>query len=88
MKKIVNGIIIPLILSALISCGDFMDVHKEYIKDGEIIYAPKVAAVTFLAGMNRIEFRYSLYKSPNVRSVDLYWNDGADSLIMPVTPSA
>ena len=88
MKKIVNGIIIPLILSALISCGDFMDTHKEYIEDGEIIYAPKVASVIFFAGMNRIECQYMLYKSPNVRSVDLYWNEGMDSLIMPVTPTA
>ena len=88
MKKIQNGFFILLILAAFVSCEDFMDSHKEYIKDGEIIYAPKIGAAAFIAGKNRIEFLYMLYKSPNVRSVDLYWNDGADSLIIPVSPSA
>ena len=88
MKKIQKGFFFLIILSVFASCGDFMDVHKEYIKDGEIIYAPKLGAISFIAGRNRIEFQYVLYKSPNVRSVDLYWNDGMDSLIIPVTPSA
>jgi len=88
MKQIYKGLLILLILSGFASCQDFMDIHKEYIKDGEIIYAPKIDSMVFIAGHNRIEFRYWLYKSPNVRSVDLYWNNGMDSLIIPVTPTA
>ena len=87
MKRIYKGLFTLLILSAFVSCGDFMDVHKEWIKDGEIIYSPKIDSMIFIAGQNRIQFRCWLYKSPNVRSVDLYWNSGADSLIIPVNPS-
>jgi hypothetical protein len=75
-------------LSAMFSCDDFMDVHKDFIKDGEIIYSPKADSVSFIAGEHRILFRCWLYNSPNVRSVDLFWNDKMDSLITTVTPSA
>ncbi len=88
MKQICNGLLALLILFILSSCEDFMDIHKDYVKDGEIIYAPKVDSMIFIAGQNRVMFRYWLYKSPNVRTVDLYWNDDMDSLIIPVTPSA
>lgn len=64
-----------------------MDVHKDYIKGGEIIYAPKPDSVAFLSGKGRILFRYWLYNSPNVSSVKVFWNSGADSLIIPVTPT-
>jgi len=69
------------------SCDDFMDVHEEYIKGGEIIYAPRTDSTAFIAGKERILFRVWLFNSPNVKTVDLYWNARADSLIIPVTPS-
>lgn len=87
MKKIYNYTILIFSLFVLISCEDFMEKHKEYIKDGEIIYSPKPDSVAFIAGKNRIMFRFWLYNSPNVKTVDVYWNDGLDSLITPVTPS-
>ena len=89
MKRICNGLWIFLILTACFSCTDFMDFHKEYInKDGEIVYAPKIESLVFLSGRNRLKFQFWLNQSPNVRSVDLYWNDDKDSLIIPVTPTA
>jgi hypothetical protein len=87
MKRTYQIFFAVIMMSIFASCEDFMDIHKEYIKDGEIIYAPKIDSMVFIAGQNRIQFRYWLYKSPNVRSVDLYWNDGLDSLIIPVTPT-
>jgi hypothetical protein len=70
------------------SCDNFMDVHKDYIKDGEIIYAPKVDSIEFVAGEGRMLFRAWLLNSPNVKSINIYWNSYNDSLIIPVSPSA
>jgi hypothetical protein len=64
-----------------------MDVHEGYIEGDEIIYAPKADSVAFIAGKERILFRFWLYNSPNVKSVRLHWNDGQDSLVVPVTPT-
>ncbi len=85
-KRVYSPLFVFVLLSILISCEDMMDVHKEYIKGGEIIYAPKPDSVTFLPGKERILFRYWLYNSPNVTTVDIFWNSYADSMIIPVSP--
>ena len=87
MKKICNSLFILLVLLSIISCDNYMDVHKEYFK-GEIIYAPKPISVQFLAGRERVGFRCVLDKSPNVRFIQLIWNNNVDTLNLPVNPSA
>jgi hypothetical protein len=89
MKKIYKNLLIALMLMVFfVSCEDFMDVHKQFIEGGEKIYAPKPDSMSFLSGINRVRFQSWIYKSPNVKSVDIFWNSGQDSLIIPVTPSA
>ena len=67
------------------SCEDFMDIHKQYIEDGEIIYAPKPDSIAFIGGHNRILFRCWMYNGINVKTINVSWNDGMDSLSIPVT---
>lgn len=83
MKKIYALIACVISILSVISCDDFMDVHKEYIEGGEIIYAPKPDSLRFIAGKGRILFKCRMYNAPNVGSIDVYWNDGLDSLIIP-----
>lgn len=85
-NKYILAVLFSLFL--LTSCEDFMDRHKEYMEGGEIIYAPKPDTISFIAGKERILFRCRAYNSPNVKSVNVYWNDGLDSLIIPVTFNA
>lgn len=85
MKKIYSLLLCILCTVLITSCEDFMDVHKEYIEGGEIIYAPKPDTIMFIAGKERIEFFCRTYNSPNVKSVNVYWNDGLDSLIIPAS---
>lgn len=88
IRKILYGsLFVVTLLSALSSCEDMMDRHQEYIKEGEIVYSPRPDSIAFHSGKGRIMFRYWLFNSPNVRSVNVYWNNGADSTIIPVTPS-
>lgn len=84
MKRIYGIITFVVSVLSFSSCDDFMDVHKEYIEGGEIIYAPKPDTINFIAGKNRILFNCRTYNAPNVQSIDVYWNDGLDSLIIPV----
>lgn len=84
MKRIYGLTILVMSILSFTSCEDFMDVHKEYIEGGEIIYAPKPDSVSFIAGKGRILFNSRTYNAPNVRSIDVYWNGGLDSLIIPV----
>ena len=84
MKRIYSLAILATFILSFTSCEDFMDMHKEYIKGGEIIYAPKPDSVYFIAGKGRVLFNCRTYNAPNVRSIDVYWNDGLDSLIISV----
>lgn len=84
MKRIYNLVALVISVLSVTSCDDFMEIHKEYIEGGEIIYAPKPDSVSFIAGEGRILFNCRTYNAPNVRSIDVYWNDGLDSLIIPV----
>jgi hypothetical protein len=88
MKKIFNSIMILLALSAFAACDGMMDTHKEFIESGELIYAPKMDSLSFIAGQGRIRFGFWLYNAPNVKTVDVYWNSRQDSLLIPVTASA
>ena len=85
MRNICKILFLILIGPVFSSCEDFMDVHKKYVERGEIIYAPKPDTISFIAGKERIKFHCRTYNAPNVKTVDLYWNDGLDSLIIPVT---
>ena len=62
-----------------------MDIHKEYIEDGEIIYAQKPDSVSFVAGKNRILFKGWMYNAVNVKTLNILWDNGADSISIPVT---
>lgn len=87
MRKSAGKLLVIVALSIMASCDNFMDVHEAYIRGGEQIYAPKPDSIVFVAGRERIMFRFWLYNSPNVQLVNLYWNDGQDSLVIPVTPT-
>lgn len=85
--KTVYKLFLSTLIIFITSCDSYMDVHKEYIKDGEIIYAPKLDSIIAYAGNNRIKLRMWLYNAPNVKTVDIFWNDGLDSIKLDVTPS-
>jgi hypothetical protein len=87
-NKYISLLAIWMGLFCFMSCDDFMDVHKKYVEGDEIIYAPKVDSMQFIAGREKILFRVWLRNSPNVRSVDVFYNNRTDSVIIPVTPSA
>lgn len=78
------ALILGIGATAFSACDDLMDTHKEFIRDGEIIYAPKPDTVFFVAGKNRIEMNYAVSRSPNVREILVSWNSGRDSLLAPV----
>jgi hypothetical protein len=88
MKKIYQNLVWLMTAFCLTACDNFMDVHREYIKDGEKIYAPAVDSFAFLPGREKLLARFWLYNSSHVRAVHLSWNSGRDSLSIPVTPAA
>lgn len=88
MKKINFFIVVPFILVTIFACEDFMDVHKEYIEGGEILYAPKPDSLKIYAGENRVLLKCWLYNAVNVKSIDVFWNEYKDSMIVEVNDNS
>ena len=84
MEKISKTLWLLMSLLILFSCEDMMDIHEDFIKGGEKIYAPSVDSVIFSSGNQRVQFEYWLYDAPSVRSVNVYWNAGSDSIEIPI----
>lgn len=70
-------------LVALGACDKFTDIHKDFIRNGEIIYAVKPDSVAFMAGDHRLKMKLWMENAHNLKQVIVKWNNGADSLIIP-----
>jgi hypothetical protein len=85
MKYILNIFSFLCILTLVAACDKFTDIHQDFIKDGEIIYAVKPDSVVFIAGKERLMMRLWMENAHNVKQVVVSWNSGQDSLVVPVT---
>ena len=74
-------LLVTLIVAGIYSCKDMMEFHKEYNKDGEIVYLTKVDSMVSYSGKNRIQLSGYLNNAYNVNKILVYWNEKADSMI-------
>ncbi|WP_423735854.1 DUF4998 domain-containing protein [Chitinophaga caseinilytica] len=82
MKYILHVFSYLCILASLASCEKFTDVHKEFIKDGEIIYAVRPDSVAFIAGKERLMMRLWMINGQNIKNIIVLWNGRQDSLVL------
>ncbi len=87
MKRIsfYKFLLITMIIAGFYSCKDMMDFHKEFVKDGEIVYLSKMDSVISYAGKNRVQLSGYLSNAYNVNKVKVYWNNRADSMSFDYT---
>ncbi|GAA4307732.1 DUF4998 domain-containing protein [Compostibacter hankyongensis] len=57
--------------------------YEPIIKDGEIVYTGKADSVRAFSGKDRLALSW-LLSDPKITYCKLYWNGGADSLLVPV----
>lgn len=86
MKQIYSYITVWSIVLLLLSSCDGMDsTYKDFIKDGEIVYAGITDSVEFYPGRNRAKLSFYIL-DPSVVSTRIYWNNRTDSLELAVDP--
>jgi hypothetical protein len=61
------------------------DVHKEYIRDGEIFYLTNPDSIVFLSDNYSVLIKMWIYNATNVKNVKIIWNNNSDSLTVPVS---
>ncbi|WP_341837164.1 DUF4998 domain-containing protein [Chitinophaga pollutisoli] len=84
MKYLLHVLSYLCILTTVVSCDKFTDIHKEYIEEGEIIYAVKPDSVVFIAGKERLMMRLWMENGQNIKEVIVSWNSGQDSMVLPM----
>ena len=88
MKKL--SILFTLIFGLTLlfnACQDMEDIHSEYLRDGDIIYAPKPLIIETFAGHNRIALKYYLINAVNINKCVIEWEDGTNTKTIDITPS-
>lgn len=87
MKKLIIPFVIILSTVLLFNrCDNMEDIHKEYLADGDIIYAPKPLDIETFAGKNRVKLKYYLVNAVNVRKCIIEWDNGEASKTIDITP--
>ena len=61
------------------ACDDMNDLHIDYLKEGETIYAAKVDSVSPGPGNERIEMELFI-KAQRIEFLRFFWNAGSDSV--------
>ncbi len=90
--NIQRGFLLPalLFITAIVclnSCNKMADNYKPYIKNGEQIFTGKVDSLVAFPGKNRLQLKWLLVSDPKITKCKVFWNNGADSLLVPVQKS-
>src|SRR5690606_38843226 len=86
ISKALFALGVILCMSMTIACDNFMDLHKEYIRDGEHVYAPIADSVTVYSGNERSGMKIRYYNGHNLQQSTIYWNNKTDSLVVDLKP--
>ena len=86
MKNITKYILLFFTATAIIiGCTKDDLEFKEFLKDGEIVYPGRVAKIVIKPGNLRTGLWFNPSPDPSVTKYLIYWNNNADSLIVPAT---
>lgn len=83
-KYPVSSLLYILLAVLFISCSKMDDTYKEYVVPGGIIYVGKADSVKVYPGRERLNITWLRGTDPNTREAVIYWNNKADSLVLPV----
>jgi hypothetical protein len=74
MKVRKNIMLISMVAMAImVSCTDMMDIHSEYIAEGETIYSVKIDSTIVYPGNNRVKVKGYLKNASLVENIVITW---------------
>lgn len=80
--KFLAGIIILGL--GMTACSKMDHTYSHFLENGEIIYTGRVDSIALFPGRNRIKISWLLISDPKVSMCRVYWNDGLDSVNVPI----
>jgi len=78
------AMVLACVTLLLISCMKEDD-YKKFTKGGEISYTGKLDSIKIFSGNKRVVIQGLLIADPKVSKCVVYWNNKADSMVVPIT---
>lgn len=80
----IKYILLLTVMGCLYACSKMEDTYNEFTKGGELVYTGRADSMKVFPGRNRIGLSWLLLSDPSITQCKVFWNDGADSLAIPV----
>lgn len=87
-RSIKYSILLLIIVISVIACRKMDQEYKEFTKGGEIIYTGKIDSLSIYPGRNRFKLAWALVSDQRITKCRVFWNEGEDSVTVPVTRTA
>lgn len=87
-NKLTITALVACLLLAMVACRKMDDYKENYLGNGTITYAGKIDSVKAHPGDGRLMISGLLIADPKITQVRIYWNNKADSFVLPITRSA
>lgn len=84
MRQSLKYILLLTVMGGLYACSKMEDTYNEFTKGGEMVYTGRADSLKVFPGRNRIGLSWLLLSDPSITQCKVFWNDGADSLAIPV----
>ena len=84
-NKITTPALFFCLLLAMVACRKMDDYKEKFLGNGAITYAGKIDSVKAHPGDGRLMISGLLIADPKITELRIYWNNKADSLVVPVT---
>ncbi|TKG96930.1 hypothetical protein EYV94_00450 [Puteibacter caeruleilacunae] len=75
MRKFRYILFILFAFTMTVGCEDMMDMHSEYVKNGETIYSVKVDSMIVYPGNGRMKLKGYLRNGMQVKNIKVKWED-------------
>lgn len=83
-KKYYGCLGVLFALLVMISCSKFNDTYHGFWKDGQRVYPASPDSLSAFSGRDRIKLQWLSIGDPTVTKAVIYWNNGTDSLVVPI----
>lgn len=79
---------LTLLLTGAVGCDKMNSINQHWYDEGEKIYTGAVDSIKLTSGYKRVGMQWQLGADPRISDVVISWNEGADSLLLPVNRSS
>lgn len=88
LLNFIGAVLLVTLLASLPACKKMDSTYKQILESGTRTYPGRADSVTTYPGYERINLSFLLTSDPKIVRATIYWNDGKDSIRIPIARTA